>query len=58
MTLTCLKHGPMKHRFALDWWECLGFDGEGCDATMIVYAEDIDLAVEVGDLFPGVRIDA
>jgi hypothetical protein len=49
----CLTHGPMKYRFALDWWECLGFDGEGCD-VQIVYAEDVVLGAESG--IPGVRV--
>jgi hypothetical protein len=30
MTWTCALHGPLRYRFALDRWECPGFDGEGC----------------------------
>lgn len=49
----CLTHGPMKHRFALDWWECVGFDGEGC-GVQLVYAEDIERSEASG--IPGVKI--
>jgi hypothetical protein len=35
MTVTCRTHGPMKHRFDLKLWECVGFDGEGCDAPVV-----------------------
>jgi len=38
--VSCDIHGPMRYRFALDWWECVGFDGEGCTVP-IVYSEDI-----------------
>ena len=51
----CRMHGPMKHRFELDWWECLGFDGEGprdC-GVMIIYAEDIELDTSS---IPGIEV--
>jgi len=32
LDVRCAIHGPMKHRFAPYWWECVGFDGEGCDS--------------------------
>jgi hypothetical protein len=35
MTVTCRTHGPMKHRLGLKLWECVGFDGEGCDAPVV-----------------------
>lgn len=35
MTVTCRTHGPMKYRPALMWHECVGFDGEGCDAPVV-----------------------
>jgi hypothetical protein len=35
VTVTCRVHGPMKHRFDLKQWECVGFDGEGCDAAAV-----------------------
>lgn len=35
MTVTCLTHGPMRYRAPLCWWECVGFDGEGCDAPVV-----------------------
>lgn len=40
MTVICRTHGPMLYRFPLKWWECHGFDGEGC-STQIVYDEDL-----------------
>lgn len=49
----CNAHGPMHYRFAFDWWECVGFDGEGCSGQ-IVYAEDLDR----GGNIPGVTIRA
>jgi hypothetical protein len=26
----CPIHGQMHYRFDMDWWECPGWDGEGC----------------------------
>jgi hypothetical protein len=49
----CLTHGPMKYRFALDWWECPGFDGEGCNVHL-VYQEDVQLGPDSN--IPGVRV--
>jgi hypothetical protein len=40
MTVTCLTHGPMRRRESLCWWECVGFDGEGC-GMQVVYDEDL-----------------
>lgn len=37
----------MKYRFSLCWWECVGFDGEGCDAQL-VYDEDLTRGAEAG----------
>ena len=31
-TVICNTHGPMKRRE--HWWECPGFDGEGCDSWL------------------------
>ncbi len=42
MTVICNVHGPMKHRPPLGWWECPGFDGEGCP-VQIIYDEDLRL---------------
>lgn len=33
--VSCDTHGPMHYRFALDCWECVGFDGEGCSAQRV-----------------------
>jgi hypothetical protein len=41
-TVECTIHGPMHWRPGPDWWECLGFDGEGC-GRQLVYAEDAAL---------------
>jgi len=30
----CFYHGPMKYRDHLLWFECVGFDGEGCPARL------------------------
>lgn len=46
--MACDLHGPMRYRAPLCWWECLGFDGEGCH-VMIVYDEDIARGLESGD---------
>lgn len=35
----CIVHGPMKFRFAGDWWVCPGWDGEGCCAVTAEQAE-------------------
>lgn len=35
MTVICLTHGPMKHHVKKCWWECHGFDGEGCPLSNI-----------------------
>lgn len=51
----CLAHGPMRYRPALGWWECPGFDGEGCD-VQIVYAEDVRRGAGSG--IPGVEVEA
>jgi hypothetical protein len=40
--VTCGIHGVMKYRAAMKWWECVGFDGEGC---CILTDEDIYLLV-------------
>lgn len=55
MTVTCDTHGPMKYRFPVAWWECLGFDGEGC-GVQIVYLEDAGRAVRSGSPIPGVTV--
>lgn len=36
--VACRVHGPMKFRFDRNWWECPGFDGEGC---RVVRAEEV-----------------
>jgi hypothetical protein len=41
-TVECTIHGLMHWRPGPDWWECLGFDGEGCD-RQLVYVEDAAL---------------
>jgi hypothetical protein len=43
----CTIHGPMHYRTKFNWWECLGFDGEGCDRPL-VYAEDAALRPTAG----------
>jgi hypothetical protein len=30
----CMVHGPMKYRFDRDWWNCVGYDGEGCGSFL------------------------
>jgi len=69
MIVSCDVHGPMKRREHLCWWECLGFDGEGCDAWLtdtdisagisergvqVVYDEDIRRGAGSG--IPGVTV--
>jgi hypothetical protein len=44
----------MKYRPELRWWECLGFDGEGC-GVQIVYIEDVALGPAAG--IPGVQVE-
>jgi hypothetical protein len=41
-TVTCDTHGPMSLRERNHWWQCRGFDGEGCAAgySGIVYSGD------------------
>jgi hypothetical protein len=51
--VACDLHGPMKYRPPLCWWECLGFDGEGCN-VMIVYDEDI--ARETATAWDGITV--
>lgn len=43
----------MKYRLRPNWWECVGFDGEGC-GVQIVYAEDVTLGVNSG--IPGIDV--
>lgn len=35
MSVVCQVHGPMKYRYMLMRWECVGFDGEDCDAPNV-----------------------
>lgn len=35
MTLHCNVHGPMRYRPRFHWWECAGFDGEGCPLIFV-----------------------
>ena len=53
MTVHCDTHGPMRYRVALMWWECPGFDGEGC-GVQVVYDEDLARGTEAG--IPGVTV--
>lgn len=53
MTVSCDVHGPMRRREQLFWWECAGFDGEGC-GVQIVYDEDIRRGAGSG--IPGVTV--
>jgi hypothetical protein len=39
-TPVCPTHGPMRYRMPMDWWVCIGYDGEGCDFPTIT-AEEI-----------------
>ena len=55
MTVSCDVHGPMRRRPLLYWWECLGFDGEGC-GVQVVYDED--LACCEASHIPGVTVSA
>jgi hypothetical protein len=41
IAVECGIHGPMKYRFPLDWWECVGFDGEGCCKLIAEEAYDL-----------------
>jgi hypothetical protein len=54
VNVACDTHGPMLRREPLGWWECAGFDGEGC-GTQIVYEEDVTLGAEAG--IPGVTVN-
>jgi hypothetical protein len=56
--VVCDIHGPMKHRFQLDWWECLGFDGTDYCSTLVRAETLARSAMEVGrhresDFYPG-----
>jgi hypothetical protein len=53
VTVACDLHGPMKWREGPGWWECFGFDGEGC-GVQIVYEEDARLGPASG--IPGVTV--
>lgn len=57
MTVTCRVHGPMRYRTAPHWYECPGYDGEGCEVP-VVYAEDAALALDAGAALPGVEVKA
>jgi hypothetical protein len=48
----CLTHGPMIYRMGCDWWECVGFDGEGCSVPL-VSSED---AAREDHGIPGIRV--
>jgi hypothetical protein len=58
LIIVCDIHGPMKHVFKYDWWECLGFDGVD-DCSVLVRAETLARSeIEVGrhresDFYPG-----
>lgn len=49
----CTAHGRMLRRENLFWWECWGFDGEGCPAR-IVY--DDDLKYPGNNSMPGITV--
>ena len=51
--VVCRVHGLMKYREPFGWWECPGFDGEGC-GVQIVYLEDVRLGRNSG--IPGVEV--
>jgi hypothetical protein len=34
LQIICDVHGPMKRREHLNLWDCVGFDGEGCDVIV------------------------
>jgi len=53
MTVICDVHGPMKRREALLWWECPGWDGEGCP-VQLVYDEGLRRVADAG--IPGVTV--
>ena len=53
MIVICLTHGPMRRSEPKKWWECHGFDGEGC-RTQIVYDEDLTRGTAAG--IPNVEV--
>lgn len=53
MTVVCRTHGPMQRSELKRWWECHGFDGEGC-GTQIVYDEDLHRRADSG--IPNVEV--
>jgi hypothetical protein len=53
--ITCATHGPMLYRPIPRWWECVGFDGEGC-GTQLLYDEDVKCCLRSGTWPPGVVI--
>jgi len=50
VTVSCDVHGPMRRREHLFWWECAGFDGEGCGAWLT----DEDIRRDIAE--PGVTV--
>lgn len=54
VTVTCDTHGPMRYRFTTRWYECPGFDGEGC-GVLLVYDEDLARGLATGDR-PGITV--
>jgi hypothetical protein len=53
--INCTIHGPMHWRPGPDWWECLGFDGEGC-GTQIFYLEDAHRCLRSRTWPPGIVV--
>ena len=50
ITVRCAEHGPMRYREGFSWWDCPGFDGEGCrtkvtalEASMIRRGQPIEV---------------
>jgi hypothetical protein len=41
LDVTCMYHGPMHYRNPMMWYDCIGFDGEGCPAKLT--DEEVDL---------------
>lgn len=34
LDVRCAIHGPMRYRFNMDWWNCVGFDGDECNSLL------------------------
>ena len=50
-SVSCADHGPMRYRAEFGWYDCPGFDGEGCRTKVTTLEVDLIMAgqpIEVG----------